>query len=69
MTQSAVPNNGERIRTRIKEKGLTQSDFAEKMGYEERTIRKWLKNGVTDYRLLVQIANIFEYNIHNLFLE
>ena len=69
MAQSCYANNGELIKRHIKEKGLTQAKFAEAIGYEERTVRKWIQNGVYDYRALVEIANIFECDVRDLFLK
>ncbi len=69
MAQSCLDHNGELIKRHIKEKGLTQAKFAEDVGYEERTIRKWIQKGVYDYRVLVKIANIFEIDVRDLFLK
>ena len=69
MAQSCIVNNGDLIKRHIKEKGLTQAKFAEEVGYEERTVRKWIQKGVFDYRVLVQIANIFEIDVRDLFLQ
>ena len=69
MAQSCIANNGDLIKRHIKEKGLTQAKFAEEVGYEERTVRKWIQKGVFDYRVLVQIANIFEIDVRDLFLQ
>lgn len=66
MAQSCLANNGEVIKRHIKEKGLTQAKFAEEIGYEERTVRKWIQKGVFDYRVLVQIADIFEIDVRDL---
>ncbi len=69
MAQSCIANNGDLIKRHIKEKGLTQAKFAEEIGYEERTVRKWIQKGVFDYRVLVQIANVFEIDVRDLFLQ
>ena len=69
MAQSCLANNGEVIKRHIKEKGLTQAKFAEIVDYDERTVRKWIQKGVYDYRLLVKIADIFEIDVCDLFLQ
>ncbi len=66
MAQSYLANNGEVIKRHIKEKGFTQAKFAEEVGYEERTVRKWIQKGVFDYRVLARIAEIFEIDVRDL---
>jgi transcriptional regulator with XRE-family HTH domain len=69
VAQSVLPENGSLIKRGIKEKGLTQAQFSELVGYEERTVRKWIKNGVYDVRVLTQIASIFDCPVTDLFLK
>lgn len=66
MMQKVLDHNGSKIKEGIKKSGLTQAKFAEIMGYDERTIRKWIKNGVYDYRLLYKIIDIFDCSLEEL---
>lgn len=40
-----------------KRKNLTQEDFAEKIGYDERTIRRWFKNGIDKITTICDCAD------------
>ena len=66
MARSEIASNGELIKRKIEELGMTQDDFAEKIGIGDRGFRKWLKNGVYDTRTLLRIAKIFDCSVEDL---
>lgn len=66
MTRSEIASNGELIKRKIEELGITQEAFAEMVGIGDRGIRKWLQNGVYDTRTLLRIANIFDCSVEDL---
>ena len=69
MARSVIANNGKLIKRKIKEAGLTQQKFATDLGYELRSVQKWLKVGVHDYELIFIIADYFEINPLDLMCE
>lgn len=66
MARSEIASNGELIKRKIEELGITQEAFAEMIGIGDRGIRKWLQNGVYDTRTLLRIANIFDCSVEDL---
>jgi transcriptional regulator with XRE-family HTH domain len=62
-------SNGDKIKRLIQRRGLTQAEFAEDMDCEERTVRKWIHNGVYDIRLVQQIARTLDCDVLDLIPE
>lgn len=66
MARSEIASNGELIKRKIEELGVTQEAFAEMVGIGDRGLRKWLKNGVDSLKTLAQIAKIFGCSVEDL---
>lgn len=64
-----IDNNGRIIKGLIKEAGLTQQQFADKMQYTLRAVQKWCLIGVNDYHVLAKIADCLEVAIEDLIFE
>lgn len=69
MTRSVIANNGDLIKRKTSEAGMTQQDLADKLGYTLRGVQKWFKAGVYDYRVLDRIASVFEISVEDLIYE
>ena len=54
---------GAKLKCLLKERGMTQEDFAFEFGVDVRTIRRWVKGGVYDLRQLQQFADFFEMDV------
>ena len=54
---------GAKLKCLLKERGMTQQDFADEFGVDVRTIRRWVKGGMYDLRQLQQIADFFEIDV------
>ena len=50
---------GAKLKCLLKERGLTQEDFADKFCVDVRTIRRWVNGGMHDLRQIQQIADFF----------
>lgn len=58
---------GERIAALRKEKGMTQSDLAEKMGVTDKAVSKWERNlSCPDISLLPRLAELFGITLDQL---
>ena len=66
MTRSEIASNGELIKRKIEELGVTQEVFAEMVGIGERGLRKWLNSGVDSLKTLARIAKIFDCRVEDL---
>lgn len=51
---------GAKLKCLLKERGMTQEDFADEFGVDVRTIRRWVKGGMYDLRQLQQIADFLK---------
>lgn len=69
MTRSVIANNGDLIKQLTKEAGMTQQDLADKLEYTLRAVQKWCNKGVSDYHVLVRIAEIFGIAVEDLIYE
>jgi len=69
MARVCLSFNGEKIKRYIQKRPLAQAEFAEDIGYDERTVRKWIHNGVYDYRLVEEIAECLGSSVIDLILE
>ena len=69
MTRSVIANNGDLIKQLTKKADMTQQDLADKLGYTLRGVQKWMKCGVSDYHVLVRIADLFEIAVEDLIYE
>lgn len=50
-----------------KEKSLTQSQFAEKMGVSDRTVSRWETGAnMPDFALLIEIADFYEVDVREI---
>ena len=54
---------GAKLKCLLKERRLTQEDFAYEFGVDVRTVRRWVGGGVYDLRQIQQIADFFEIDI------
>ncbi len=55
---------GKALKVRIKGKGMTQSKFAEEMGYtNDEVIRRWIHNGVVKAETMDRILDFFDMEI------
>lgn len=50
---------GENLRRLMKERGMTQEDFAYEFGVSVRTVQRWVKGNIYDLRQIQQIADFF----------
>ncbi len=55
---------GKALKVRIKENGMTQSAFAEEMGYvNDEVIRRWIHNGVVKAETMDRILDFFDMDL------
>jgi len=55
---------GKALKLRIKEKGMTQAQFAEAMGYvNDEVIRRWIHNGIVKSETMDRILDFFDMTI------
>ena len=50
---------GENLRRLMKERGMTQEDFAYEFGVSVRTVQRWVSGKIYDLRQIQQIADFF----------
>ena len=51
---------GQRLKQLIKEKGLTQGQFAEQYFMEERTVNRYCNQGINKLDIIQEFAKIFK---------
>ena len=55
---------GKALKIRIKENGMTQAAFADKMGYiNDEVIRRWISNGVVKAETMDRILDFFDMDL------
>lgn len=59
---------GDNLKRLIKANHITQEKMAELMMVDERTIRRWIKDGIDKLSTLEQIADIFNVDVIETFL-
>ncbi len=58
---------GKALKVRIKERGMTQAQFAEAMGYiNDEVIRRWIHNGIVKSETMDRILDFFDMEIEGL---
>lgn len=60
---------GANLKHLLKERGMTQEDFADEFGVDVRTVRRWVKGNLYDLRQLQQIADFFEIDVFTILSE
>ena len=60
---------GANLKHLLKERGMTQEDFADEFGVDVRTVRRWVKGNLYDLRQLQQIADFFEIDVFAILSE
>ena len=60
---------GEQIALRIKELGISKSEFARRYGIHQQHVNKLLSYASMDTEKLVKISNILEYNFFTLYTQ
>lgn len=60
---------GEHIAQRIKELGISKSEFARRYGIHQQHVNKLLSYSSLDTEKLVRISNILEYNFFTLYTQ
>ena len=54
---------GANLKRLMKENRLTQEDFAEAFSADERTVRRWISQGINNITLIGEIADFFNVSI------
>lgn len=54
------------LRYELKQRGITQAQFAEKTGYSERQIRRWLKGDIKRIENIDDIAKALNVEIRDI---
>ncbi len=55
---------GKALKVHIKERGMTQAQFAEAMGYiNDEVIRRWIHNGIVKSETMDRILDFFDMEI------
>ena len=54
------------LRYELKQRGITQAQFAEKTGYSERQIRRWLKGDIKRIENIDEIAKALNVEIRDI---
>ncbi len=68
MNRMSLANFQERLRNARNEQGLTQKNLASKLGVTEQAVSKWERGGsYPDVAMQVQIANLLDFSLDNLF--
>ncbi len=58
---------GQFLKQLRKEKGITQEEFAEKIGVSGRTVSRWVTgSNMPDISLLVDIADFYEVDVREI---
>ena len=60
---------GEKLRTLIESRGLTQAEAALIIKVDERTLRRYLHDGIDSIRVLEQISREFNVDLVTTFLK
>lgn len=61
---------GQKLKTLLKENGMTQEDLAERLGVSRQAVGKWANDkGIPEIGKLVQISNLFEVSTDYLLKE
>ena len=51
---------GRFLKKELKKRAITQEKFAEYIGYDVRTVRRWIHNGINQVDILFVIVSFFE---------
>ena len=51
---------GRFLKKELKNREITQEKFAEYIGYDVRTVRRWIHNGINQVDILFRIVSFFE---------
>lgn len=54
---------GANLKRLMKENQLTQEDFAEAFCADDRTVRRWISQGINNITLIGEIADFFNVSI------
>jgi transcriptional regulator with XRE-family HTH domain len=52
----------------LKQRGITQKEFAERIGYSDRHIRRWLKGDIKRLEIVDNIVKALNINIRDIVL-
>ncbi len=59
---------GAYLKRSIKANGMTQESFAEKFGCDERTVRRWISQGIGSTDTIEYVLDFFGDDVRDLFL-
>jgi transcriptional regulator with XRE-family HTH domain len=59
---------GENLRHLIQKSNRTQEQFAFEFGANDRTVRRWIKNGINSLSIIEEVARFFGVDVETIFL-